>query len=302
LKKKTKILIVGGTGFIGYHLSKSCIKKNWNVTSISTRRPKKKRFLNKIKYVICDISQKNELKKKINEKFDYVVNLGGHVDHSNIKKTFRSHFIGLKNLTEIFENNKPKLFIQLGSGGEYGLCKSPHREGKGKVPKSTYYKSKYLATKLLISLYKKKNFPISILRLYQAYGPRQDLNRLIPIAIYNCLKNKRFDCSSGIQFRDFVYVDDVIRSIMNTLKNKQNAKGEIINIGSGKTVQVKNVITKIRKKIGKGFPLFGKIKLREDEMIKVYPSIKKAKKLIKWSPKISLEKGLKKTISFYEST
>jgi nucleoside-diphosphate-sugar epimerase len=88
LKTKKKILIVGGTGFIGYHLAKKCLKKNWQVTSISSRYPKKIRFLKKVKYVRCDITNKKLLKKSTNDTFDYVVNLGGYVDHSNKKTTF----------------------------------------------------------------------------------------------------------------------------------------------------------------------------------------------------------------------
>ena len=61
---KKKILIVGGTGFIGYHLAKKCLKKNWKVTSISSKPPKKIRYLRKVKYLICDITNKKKLKKK----------------------------------------------------------------------------------------------------------------------------------------------------------------------------------------------------------------------------------------------
>ena len=64
-------------------------------------------------------------------------------------------------------------------------------------------KAKYLATKYLLKLYKTKNFPVTILRLYQAYGPYQDFNRLIPQAIINSLQNKKFNCTSGIQKKRF---------------------------------------------------------------------------------------------------
>ena len=62
--KNRSILIVGGTGFIGYHLAKKSLKKGWKVTSISSNRPKKIRYLSKVKYIICDITKKNILKKK----------------------------------------------------------------------------------------------------------------------------------------------------------------------------------------------------------------------------------------------
>ena len=69
MKKKYKILIVGGTGFIGYHLAKN-LKKKYNVTSLSTKKPKKIRFLKNIKYLTCDISNKSMLKKKLCDEYN----------------------------------------------------------------------------------------------------------------------------------------------------------------------------------------------------------------------------------------
>ena len=77
------------------------------------------------------------------------------------------------------------------------------------------------------------------------------------------------------------------------------AKGEVINIGSGKPKKIKDIINYIRKISKGGHPQFGKIKLRKDEILRLYPDIKKAKKKINWKPKISFEKGLKSTIKFY---
>ena len=94
---KKKILIVGGTGFIGYHLAKKCLTKGWLVSSFSTSRPKKIRKIKKINYIIGNISKKKDL-NKIKGYFDYVVNLGGYVDHKNKIKTIKSHFYGCKNL------------------------------------------------------------------------------------------------------------------------------------------------------------------------------------------------------------
>ena len=101
-------MITGGTGFIGYHLAKKCLELNWSVTSLSTKRPKKYRKLKKVKYLICDISNKKKIKKKINTNYDYVVNLAGYVDHSNKLKTMKSHYNGCKNISSIFLKSKNK--------------------------------------------------------------------------------------------------------------------------------------------------------------------------------------------------
>ena len=272
----------------------------WLVTSFSKNKPKQIRRINKIKYVYGDIFIKKSL-KKIDKEFDYVVNLGGYVDHSNKKKTFESHYIGCKNLAKIFLKKNLLAFVQIGSCVEYGKSRSPQKENircNPKTIKSVYGKAKLLVSKYLVNLFKKKKFPSTVLRLYLAYGPKQDTNRFFPIIIKGCIKNEKFPCSKGNQLRDFVHVEDVVEAILKSLKNK-NAKGQIINIGSGKPRKIKDIINHVKKISKGGFPQFGKIKLRKDEILKIYPSIKKAKNKINWKPKISFRKGLKSTIKFY---
>ena len=297
--KKNRILITGGTGFIGYHLAKKCLSLNWLVHSISTNPPPKEKKLKKVKYLKIDISKKKELIKNLSKNYDYIVNLAGYVDHSNKKKTLYSHYNGCKNISEFFLRKRIKKFIQIGSSIEYGRILSPQKENlKNKNTFSIYGKAKLLSTNYLLHLYKKYSFPVTIFRLYLVYGPYQDRNRVIPIVIDNALKSREFDCSLGTQLRDFVYIDDVVEAIIKSLKNK-NTNGHIINLGSGKPIKMKNIILKICKLIGSGKPKFGKIKFRKDEIKKLFPSISKAKKVLNWFPKIGINLGLKKTINYY---
>ena len=298
---KNSILIVGGTGFIGYHLAKRCLKKGWDVTSISLSKPKKKRFLQNVKYLICDISNKEELRKKTLKHFKYIVNMSGHVNHFDKIQTYKSHYVGCKNLIEIFLKKKPKSFIQIGSCVEYGNARSPQRENSKltiKLIKSTYGKAKLSATQYIINLYKKTKFPATVIRLYSVYGPKQDINRFIPFVINRSMQNKRFNCSEGDQLRDFIYINDVIDALIKTLLNKKSL-GQIINIASGKPKKIKDIVKLIIRSIKGGVPQYGKVKLRPDETMKIYANIKKAKKILSWKPKILFKNGIKLTIESY---
>ena len=118
------------------------------------------------------------------------------------------------------------------------------------------------------------------------------------MVIKSCIENKSFPCSHGNQERDFLYIDDFVNLIIKII-NKNNFKNKVFNIGYGKPIKVKKVINLILDIIKKGRPLFGSIKMRKDEIKKLYPDISRAQREFNWKPKISLKKGLIKTIYFY---
>ena len=297
--RKRSILIAGGTGFIGYHLTKKALKKKYLVSVISKKRPPNHRKLNNVKYIFCDISNKNQLQKKINSNYDFIVNLAGNVNHQEKVKTYSSHFKGSKNLADHFLNKNIISFLQIGSSAEYGQSKAPHTELTRCDIKSNYAKAKFDAQKYLKKLNKKYNFRYNIIRFYQVYGPKQDLNRFIPIVVFNCLKKRNFPSSEGKQGRDFLFIDDAIDAIFKVLNNKKSVN-QIYNIGFGKPLNIKKLILKIVKLCMGGRPLYGKIKLRKDESLLSYPSITKAKKKLGWKPKTDIDEGLKKTIKYYK--
>ncbi len=299
-----KLLVVGGTGFIGYHIIKEAKKRKWKITSISLRDPKKKRFHKNVKYLKADISNFKNLKTKLTENYDFVVNSGGYGKHPDFDKSgeklFNSHYQGILNITRALKNKKIKKFVQIGSSAEYGLAKSPQNENLKCYPKTPYALAKFSCTNFLQNLNQINNFPVTILRLFLVYGPKQDKNRILPQVIENCLDNKNFITTKGKQYCDFCFIDDVIKAIFKSL-NSSKANGEIINIGFGKPIRIKNVVNLTKKMIGKGNPLFGKLKYKKNTNMSLYPNIKKAKTIIGWTPKVNFIKGLKLTIDSYKN-
>tara|TARA_Y100001970_G_scaffold286159_1_gene407640 strand:- start:2959 stop:3879 length:921 start_codon:yes stop_codon:yes gene_type:complete len=303
-KKQKKLLVIGGTGFIGSHLCKNAIKKNYKVYSISMNLPKTYNKISTVKYYRCNILDTKKLKKILSNNFDYVVNLGGYIDHSsynlNGKNIFDQHFFGLVNLINFLKRDKLKKFIHIGSSDEYGISKYPQNEKMKEKPFSAYSSAKVSSTRLLKSLYNSDNFPVVIIRLFLVYGPFQKDNRFLPFIIKSCLANKTFETTSGSQIRDFCYVDDVIEAIFILLKSKKS-NGEIFNVGSGKPIKIKNVIEYVVKIIGKGVPQFGKIKMRKNENTSLYSNNYKIYQKTIWKPKINIKSGLIKTIDFYKN-
>ena len=298
----TKILVVGGTGFLGFHIIKQAKKKNWKITSISLNKPKKKRFHKNVKYIFADIANLKLLKKKLVGNYEYVVNAGGYGQHPDFgklgDKLVKSHFIGLVNLIKILSKKKIKRFVHIGSSAEYGFAKAPQIENTICNPKTPYGIAKLFCTNFLLKLNQINKFPVVILRLFLVYGPNQATNRILPQIIINSLQNKKFPTTKGNQYCDFCFVDDVVNAIFKAFYSRR-AVGKIFNIGSGKPTQIKKVIKQTVNSIGSGKPLFGKIKYKKNSNMKLYPNITSAKKILKWKPKLNFVKGLNLTINSY---
>ncbi|BCB96309.1 CDP-abequose synthase [Dissulfurispira thermophila] len=303
-----RILIIGGTGFIGRHLTGRCLKDTPYVTCISLGNEHGKNFSKQnVEFIQADITNKEQLRLTLtlsNKHFDYVFNLGGYIDHTPYLKGGRrlieSHFIGLMNLVDCLDKERLKGFVQIGSSDEYGNAPAPQKETMREMPISPYSLSKAAASQFIQMLSHTEGFPGVVLRFFLVYGPGQDDKRFLPQIIKACLKNEEFKTSEGAQLRDFCYVEDVVDAmIMAALSGE--AKGHVINIASGVPLSIRKVVQKVVTMIGGGKPLWGSHPYREGENMELYADISLAKKLLGWKPQTSLEDGLKKTINYYRS-
>ena len=301
---REKILILGGTGFIGNHLSKKALEKNFQVTVLSKNQTKYYPKRADINYITADISDKDNLKKRLlDSKFDYVVNLSGYVDHSPFseggRKVIDTHFYGLQNVIQSINWSSLKRFVQIGSSDEYGNNPAPQSEDMSPSPISPYSLAKTASSQLLQLLSITEKFPAVVLRLFLVYGPGQNKERFLPQIIKGCFSKKSFPSSSGDQLRDFCYINDIVDGIFSAFESDQS-NGEIINIASGKPIKIKEVINKVIGIVGHGEPDYGKIAYRDSENMNLHADISKALKILNWKPKVSLDDGLRLTINSYK--
>lgn len=299
---KYKILIVGGTGFLGTNLIKKIFETNFKNSLIySISKNSTNHFFKKkknLKFIKIDVTKKKDFKKINKISFNYIFNFGGNIDHKNFTQTNKAHYIGVQNLISELNLKKLILFIQIGSSLEYGKIKSPQFESSNCRPNSIYGRAKLKASNYIKIKSFEKKFKYIILRLYQVYGPNQKSDRLIPGAIETLLKNEEYNCSLGRQYRDFLFVKDFVELLIKII-NKKKINSKIYNVGFGKIYTVRKVLKLIKKIIKKGRINFGAIKMRKDEIKYLYPNILKVQKEFNWTPKTNLILGLKKTIKFY---
>ena len=297
-----RLLVIGGTGFIGHHLLKTVQQKGWEITSISLNSPTKGRYVDGVRYLHFDMSDRILVKRNLVEEFNYVVNLSGYINHrlfmDDGRRLIETHFIALQNLLEFLPRGKLERFVQIGSSDEYGNKKAPQHEDLREQPISPYSLAKVASTYFLQMLHQTENFPSVILRLFLTYGPGQDMQRFLPQTIRGCLEDNPFPTSSGEQLRDFCHVDDTITAIMHAL-DASKVEGEVFNIATGKPITIREVIQKVCKITGYGNPQYGHLPYRPGENMALYANISKAKKFLHWEPEITLDEGLKKTIDWY---
>ena len=300
---KSSILIIGGTGFIGSHLSLRLLELGAVVTSISLRK-KRTHFDNRIKNVYLDLTNKKKLENYFKKNsFDYIFNLGGYVNHKKFSeggsRVIDEHFLNIIYQFKNIDKNKLKRYVFIGSADEYPNLQSPKKLSESTLcaPRSPYSFAKHSTINFLQMLYRSEGWPISIARIFLTYGPGQGINRLIPNIINHGKKFGIVNTTNGSQKRDFCYIDDVVDGLISIVINKK-AIGEIFNIASGKPVSVKHVIKILSNRIGCKIN-FGAIKKRIDEPEYQVANISLSKKILNWSPKINLADGLKKTIDYY---
>jgi len=297
---KESILIIGGTGFIGKNVVKEAVRRKYRVTVFSKRKCHKNNRIDDVEYIKVNISNKKLLSKELRGKtFENVINIGGYVNHGNYdhsgKEIIDSHLLGTINVVDQLNKQKLKCYVNIGSSDEYGDNPSPQNEIMRESPISSYSFAKSASTHFLQMLFREHGFPVVIFRLFLVYGPGQDTNRLIPHIIDGCIKNQEFHLSPGGQTRDFCYIDDVVNAIFLAL-DKKNIHGEVINIGSGIPVKIKDLVLLIQSLIGKGKPQFGKVPYRKGENMSLYADISKARRLLNWQPKVSLSNGIQRML------
>lgn len=298
-----KVLIVGGSGFIGQALAKRLLSLKAAVFSLSRTENRTALMPFGVLCKVADLRDKSGLTRVIGgEKFDYVINAGGYIDHAKYleggRQVINTHYVGTLNLLDLVYQPGLKRFIQIGSSDEYGNSPAPQREDMREAAIAPYSAAKVATTNLLQTLARSEGFPGVVVRLFLVYGPGQYEARFLPFVINGCLQNVAFPTSQGEQLRDFCYIEDVVEGLLLSAVKKE-AIGQVINIASGKPISIRNVIMKVVELIGGGNPTFGAHSYRSGENMALYANIQKAGTILNWGPTTLLDEGLKKTIVWY---
>lgn len=299
-----KILVTGGAGFVGSHLVDELIKLSHDVFILDDLSCGKKEFVNKYaKFFKLDIRSKKLYKIFKHYNFDIVYHLAAQksVPYSikNPEDDASINILGSINLFDNCVKYKVNRVIFTSSGGAiYDEANNfPTTETEEAQPLSPYAIAKFTIEKYLNFYNKVHNLNYTIIRPANIYGPRQDPMGeagVIAIFISNLLQKKQCFINGGNQTRDFVFVGDVVSSLVKTL----SAKNEIYNISTENDISILNLYQKIKTILESDIEAELKPSI-VGEVFKSQLSYQKIKNDLDWNPKYSLENGIKETINYF---
>ncbi|MDI6603789.1 MAG: SDR family NAD(P)-dependent oxidoreductase [Thermoanaerobacteraceae bacterium] len=301
------ILITGGAGFIGSNLIEKLIQQNHNIIMIkrkSTNLFRLASLIDKIKIYESDISDIDSLSNIFEEnKIDIVYHLATFYKPSHvmddINPMINTNILGLTNLLELCTKHNIMKFINTGTCFEYKMDKNLLNEKDNLSPWNLYALTK-ITSENIIDYYSRENgIRVATLRLFPPYGPKDNINKLIPYIIIKALKDEKIEITKGEQRWDYIFVDDIIDAYLKLLTYMPNGH-EIYNVGTGTTKSIKNIIETISAILDKKLNVeYGAKEYRKNEIFYMKADITKIKNTLGWLPKTDLKEGLTKTINYY---
>lgn len=307
-----KILITGIAGFIGSNLADHLLNLGHEVVGIDSFTNYYDPALKKMN--AADITAKGAIiynkdlaADDLTESLDNVemiYHLAGQPGISattSFEKYLRNNVIATHRLINAASNLPTlKCFINTATSSVYG-AHATDSEGVMPKPTSYYGVTKLTAEQLVMARQREEGFPACSIRIFSIYGPRERPDKLFPLVIKSILLNKPYTLFAGSEHhsRSFTFVEDAIDGYVAVLNNYQTAIGEIFNIGSETEFTTGEAIEQIEDILGKKAEKIIAPK-RPGDQLRTCANIAKAKRLLRYSPKTTLERGLSLEAAWFQ--
>ena len=286
----TKIILLGGTGFIGTPLLEKLLQENYNVKALIHKNNSEK----KLDFFYGDILEPHLLDNIIDDG-DIVVNLIGQIDDDS--KFIDENILGGMNLLNSCIKKRQIKLILASSISVYGdNFEKISKENDPPNPLTTYGQVKSITEKIYKHYAENFGLDVTVLRFATLYGPKKKSGFIVKLI--KSLKNDQTKqvFNNGKQIRDMLFVDDAVDGILCAIKQPQQGF-KIFNISSGKKYTISEIITIIEKLGNKKLLVKYNSKIPDEQCLCADNS--KSLEILNFSPKIDIETGMKITIDYF---
>ena len=309
-----KILVTGACGFIGSHFVEKLASNGHHVTALSFYNARNSNgwldhinpdLKSKIKIISGDIRDYVFLlnaSKNIYILFHLAALISIPYSYISPLSYINTNITGTYNILEATKKNKIKKTFLISTSEVYGSAETvPIKENHRLNAQSPYAASKIGADQMGLSYQKCFDLPITILRPFNTFGPRQSARAIIPTIVSQLLNGNKYIKLGNIHpKRDLTFIEDTTSAFLSAINCKQNISGEVINIGSGYELSIKDILNILKKDFGFNFEIIRdeeRVRPKKSEVTRLLSCNKKAKKLLKWEPKFRKLNGFKKSLS-----
>jgi NAD dependent epimerase/dehydratase len=306
-----KVLVTGAGGFIGSHLVERLVELGADVRALvrytSTGGagwldplPVK----GAVEVVRGDIGDFDSVCRAMEHRsvvFHLAALIGIPYSYSAVRSYLRTNVEGTLNVLQAARDLKPDRVICTSTSEVYGTARSvPMNEDHPLQGQSPYAATKIAADKLAESFYRSFGLPISIVRPFNTYGPRQSMRAVIPTIIAQSLAGSEVRIGSLTPRRDFNYVSDTVDGFLASAVEEQ-AIGKTIHFGSGVEISIQDLAHVIARLLHKEIRLVSeeqRVRPEDGEVERLCADPTLARELLGWQPQIRLEEGLRRTIAW----
>lgn len=311
--EEKNVLVTGAGGFIGSHLVERLVKSKNQVKCFVRYNSRNdwgfidklsEEIKDKLEIIPGDLKDGNFLRTVVKD-VDVIFHLGALIaipySYLHPRETFETNILGTLNVLTSARDCTVEKIVHTSTSEVYGTAQYvPIDEKHPLCGQSPYSASKIGADKIAESFYLSYGLPITIIRPFNTFGPRQSSRAVIPAIITQALIKDSISLGTTHPTRDFTYVTDTVDGFIKIAESSKSI-GEVINTGSNYEISIGDLANKIISLVDREVKLnFDSNRTRpsKSEVNRLWADNSKAKKLIGWEPKISLDEGLKKTIKW----
>jgi dTDP-glucose 4,6-dehydratase len=305
-----RAVVTGGAGFLGSHLCDRFLAEGWDVLALDNFITGNEGNIShleghpKFRFERADVSDG----LRVDGEVGYVLHFASPASPPDYLKhpieTMKVGSVGTQNALELALAKKAKFFMASTSECYGDPEVSPqHEEYWGKVnpvgPRSVYDEAKRFSEALTMAYHRHHGLDTHIVRIFNTFGPRMRLNdgRALPNFVFQALSNKPLTMyGDGKQTRSFCYVSDLIDGIFRLAMSDEHMP---TNIGNPQEITLLEFAERIRSHFANA-PQIVFEPLPQDDPKRRCPDISKARRILKWEPKVSLEEGLKLTLAYFQ--